>query len=216
MSESIRRRDLLTRWWRMGEAEPVPSPRTDRSLLPDYLRPPGAAPEDELVRLCERCHKCVEACPHDVILPLGPAYGEADGTPAILPRGGPCRLCDDLPCAVACPSGALKPVPIPEVRMGTAYLNAAFCWAAQGQPCDACLKVCPLGERALRNNDGVPEVVEEGCVGCGMCVQICPATPPALTVVADRSGGSRSPAATVAQPQRTKISPLPVSARSPK
>jgi ferredoxin-type protein NapG len=181
MAESLTRRDLFT-FWRTFAGEPAPPPQPARNLLPDYLRPPGAVDEAEFASVCERCHKCQEACPHDVILPLGPAYGKDEGTPAILPRGGPCRLCDDLPCAVACPSGALKPIPITAVRMGTARLNPAACWAVQGQPCDYCVKECPLGDRAIRWNGDRPEIVEEGCTGCGMCVYICTADPPALRI----------------------------------
>lgn len=177
------RRELFTFWTEAFTAEPDRDrpPKVEREHLPGYLRPPGAVGEVELCTLCERCHKCAEACPHDVILPLGPAYGDAHGTPAILPRGGACRLCSDLPCASACPSGALRPVPIAEIRMGTARLDPERCWAVQGQPCDYCVKECPVGEDALRFVGGIPQI-GEACVGCGMCVQICTATPAALRI----------------------------------
>ena len=181
MSEPLTRRELLT-FWRTFDAGPARPPQPARSFLPAYLRPPGAVDEGRFASVCERCHKCQEACPHDVILPLGPAYGRDEGTPAILPRGGACRLCDDLPCAVACPSGALRPIPITAVRMGTARLNPAACLAVRGQPCDDCVKECPLGDRAIRWSGDRPEIVEEGCTGCGMCVHICPADPPALRI----------------------------------
>ncbi len=174
------RRELLT-WW-IDAFKESPPPLPDRSLLPEFLRPPGAAPEDDLLALCERCGKCREACPHDVILPLGPAYGDAEGTPALLPRDGPCRLCDGLPCAAACPSGALKVVALSEVRMGTARLAADRCWAVMGQPCDYCVQACPLEEKALSWDGDRPVVSEEACVGCGLCVHFCTATPPALSI----------------------------------
>lgn len=182
VDEAMDRRELFTRWFNGDGEPPARPPMPDPSALADYLRPPGAVSEPELISVCERCHKCGEACPHDVILPLGPAYGAAEGTPAILPRGAPCLLCEDLPCAAACPSGALRPVPLAEVRMGTARLDASRCWAVQGQPCDYCLKECPLGEAALRWNKDRPEIVEEVCNGCGRCVHICTATPTALRV----------------------------------
>ncbi len=69
-----------------------------------------------------------------------------------------------------------------ETRKGTARLDPDRCWAVLGQPCDYCVKECPLGERALRWRDGWPEVVAEACTGCGMCVAICTATPPALRI----------------------------------
>ena len=179
----LTRRELFTAWRRAAPEPEPPAPRlTAASLLPPYLRPPGALEEGALIATCERCHKCAQACPHDVILPLGPAYGAAEGTPAVMPRGGPCRLCEDLPCARACPSGALRPIPLHEVRMGTARLEPGHCWAVRGQPCDYCVKECPLGERALRWNGDRPEVVVDGCVGCGLCAHICTATPSALRI----------------------------------
>jgi len=181
MTDPITRRDLFT-FWRTLARELAPPPRSVQRLLPDYLRPPGAVDEEHFASICERCHKCQEACPHDVILPLGPAYGKDEGTPVILPRGRPCRLCDDLPCAVACPSGALRPIPLAAVRMGTARLDPAACRAVRGQPCDDCLKECPLGDSAIRWNGDRPKIVDEVCTGCGMCVFICPTDPPALSI----------------------------------
>lgn len=174
------RREVLT-WWLEAFREPPPR-LPEPELLPPYLRPPGAAAEDELPRRCQRCGDCAEACPHGVILPLGPAYGKAEGTPAVLPRGGPCRLCDGLPCAAACRSGALVPVPLSEVRMGTARLVPDRCWAVRGQPCDYCVKECPPEVGALRWDGDRPVVVEEACVGCGLCVHYCTATPEAILV----------------------------------
>ncbi len=182
------RRELFTRLLTAVVEPPVQEARVpDPAMLPEYLRPPGAAGESELVELCERCGKCKEACPYGVILPLGPAYGKAEGTPAVLPRGGPCRLCEDLPCARACPSGALTPVPITEIRMGTARFDPAHCWAARGQPCDYCVQECPVisssdGEKALRWRGNRPEVNEQTCVGCGLCVHICTGSEPALRI----------------------------------
>jgi len=192
------RRQLFTFWLEALAEPPPPPPRPvpEQEYLPPFLRPPGALPEDELLRLCEPCDACAKACPYSVILPLGPAYGAAAGTPAVLPRDGPCRLCDGLPCAAACPTGALRPVPISEVRMGTARLAPERCWAVQGQPCDYCVTACPIGETALRWDGGRPEVVADGCVGCGLCVHYCTATPPALAVEAPSfkaaSGACRS------------------------
>lgn len=133
---------------------------------------------------CRRCGSCREACPHGAILPLGPAYGRAAGTPAVLPLSQACRLCDGLPCAAACPSGALKPRPVGEVRMGTARIDPARCWAFAGQPCDYCASECPVGPAALRIEDGRPRVDPSSCTGCGMCQWICTATPAAIRVTA--------------------------------
>lgn len=182
---SLTRRELFTRWLRRSDEKPAATFRPampDPSLLPVYLRPPGALPEAELVTVCERCHECQRACPHDVILPLGPAYREAAGTPAILPRGRPCRICEGLPCAAACPSGALRPIPLEEVRLGTAQLDPARCLSVQGETCDDCVNACPMGEIAIGWDGDRPRILEDGCTGCGHCVHACRASPPALDV----------------------------------
>lgn len=183
MGPSIKRRELFTRWFSgLSESVATPPALPDPAMLPEFLRPPGARPESVLIGVCDRSHACIEACPHGVILPLGPAYGEAEGTPAILPRGDACMMCEDLPCAAACRSGALERVPLEQVRLGTAVLDPARCWSVMGQPCDYCVKECPRGEAALRFNGNRPEVIPDGCTGCGQCVRICTATPAALSI----------------------------------
>ncbi len=174
-------------WTSRAEAPPGP-PAVDPSRLPPFLRPPGALDEEAFLATCERCLKCRDACPHDVILPLGPAYRIGENTPAILPRGGPCRLCEDLPCAAACPSGALRVIPIAQVRMGTARLEASRCWSVRKQPCDYCVAECPLGERALQWDGDRPRILRDACAGCGMCAWICP-TPEGAIVIAARTEG---------------------------
>jgi len=159
----------------------APARSAPPTLRPEFLRPPGAAPEPRFLRLCDRCNDCATACPHHAIVPLSPAYGSASGTPAILPRHVPCHLCNDLPCGAACPTGALTVVPLTEVRMGVARLEPDRCWAVMGQPCDYCVTECPVGPSAL-GLDGLHPVVGEACVGCGMCVHICTATTPALRI----------------------------------
>ncbi|MDQ7086340.1 MAG: 4Fe-4S dicluster domain-containing protein [Acidobacteriota bacterium] len=194
-SDRRSRREFLRGWFRPGELTGQRQPpRPDPETLPGFLRPPGALEETAFRATCERCHACAEACPHDVILFLGPAYGEGlDGTPSILPRDGPCRMCDGLPCAAACPSGALRVVEREAIRMGTAVIDRARCWAAQGQPCDYCLAACPLGEKAIVAVGGVPRIRAEGCTGCGLCSHICPTTPRAIRIDPGHGTGPHPP-----------------------
>lgn len=148
----------------------------------EWLRPPGAVPEPEFLDLCERCTECRDACSWDVILPLGAVYGNSEGTPAIMPWQDACRLCEDLPCIDVCPSGALSSLPLEQVRMGTAILDPTLCLAVQGETCDPCVKACPVGDKAMVWDGDRPRVLAEGCTGCGMCVEVCPAQPRALAV----------------------------------
>ena len=189
------RREFLRGWFRPGElAARAQPPQPDPESLPGFLRPPGALEEARFRTTCERCRSCAEACPHDVILFLGPAYEESlDGTPSILPRDGPCRMCDGLPCAAACPSGALRVVPREAIEMGTAVIDLSRCWAAQGQRCDYCLDACPIGDAAIIATGGVPQIRAEGCTGCGLCSHFCPTTPRAIHIEPAHGSGPAPP-----------------------
>jgi ferredoxin-type protein NapG len=68
----------------------------------EFLRPPGALPEEEFLSLCTRCGTCREACPYGFIstVPLTESVIAA-GTPIIRH----CIHC--LICTWACPTGAL-------------------------------------------------------------------------------------------------------------
>lgn len=148
-----------------GKSEPAP-----------YLRPPGALDESAFRRACTRCTDCLEACPYDAIRRLGPEFGDADGTPAIIVREAPCYLCQDMPCVAACTTGALRPVERQEIAMGTAVIDLDQCYQAHGQPCDYCVTRCPLKQAAINWDDRRwPKINPDGCVGCGVCAHLCPA-----------------------------------------
>ncbi|MCL1847379.1 MAG: 4Fe-4S dicluster domain-containing protein [Coriobacteriia bacterium] len=146
------------------------------------LRPPGALDEPEFLSHCLRCGKCGLACPYRVI-----KYDDSlsQGTPYLIAREGPCRLCDDFPCIAACPSAALAPVADKRaVKMGIAVIDRDLCIALQGMRCEVCYRVCPLIDEAisieysLRKGDShhaifEPVINAEKCVGCGICEERC-------------------------------------------
>jgi ferredoxin-type protein NapG len=186
----VSRRELLTFWRRplaelkepppVGLGEPATAAPVERRAP---LRPPGMMREALLLDLCERCGKCVAACPAEAIFPLGPEWGRAAGTPAIEPRLQPCVLCTGLVCTHACPTGALQPVERNEdVKMGRAVLDERTCLAHHGQPCDACLAACPVPGAIAVAADGRVRVGAT-CVGCGLCVRACPTEPTSITVL---------------------------------
>ncbi len=149
------------------------------------IRPPGALPEAAFLQTCEKCRKCLEACPHAVISLAGPQYGRVlEVTPMITLSAHACQMCPELPCSNACPIGALKPVPLVELRMGTARAKPSLCLNTIGQRCEACFEACPrVGAAAIvPGDDGVPVVSPESCTGCGQCVVACRAFPKALEV----------------------------------
>lgn len=185
--KGVSRRDLLTFWRRplaeavrpSAAAQPTPEPS-----LPAPLRPPGMMHEDLLRALCTRCGKCVEACPADAIVPLGPEWGRAARTPAIFARQQPCVLCDGLRCTHVCPSGALTPVYVNnDVVMGTAAIDEATCVTYAGQACDRCQQSCPMPGALSLSADGKMRVDASHCVGCGVCEHVCPTQPTSIRVV---------------------------------
>ncbi len=133
---------------------------------PPFPRPPGAAEEARFRALCDGCMDCAVACPHEAIGLLD------DGTPALDPNHRPCHLCPDLPCAAACPTGALARVPAEALFFGLAAIDRRACLPFSGPECGACRPACPV--RAITLEQGVRPVVDlDRCNGCGLCREAC-------------------------------------------
>ncbi len=155
---------------------PVPKPRT-------VIRPPGAVDEDTFLETCHRCGNCITACPAGAIRQVQSSDSLRSGTPYIDPDLAPCVVCEECACMKACTSGALKLVRHWEFNMGLARLNPTYCLLTFQQHCEVCLQKCPVGSSAIRLNESKQvEVIEKGCVGCGVCQHHCPAVPKALLV----------------------------------
>jgi ferredoxin-type protein NapG len=151
------------------------------------LRPPGALQGKTFDAACIRCGLCVQACPFNTLKLSRLGNGDITGLPYFEARDVPCEMCEDIPCVVACPSGALDPAltAIDTARMGTAVLiSPTTCLSVIGLRCDVCFRVCPLIEEAItlpshRNQRTgahaifVPTVNPERCTGCGKCEQAC-------------------------------------------
>ncbi|MCC6533767.1 MAG: ferredoxin-type protein NapG [Burkholderiales bacterium] len=161
--------------------------RQTRALPADALRPPGALDEDRFSAACVRCGLCVRACPYDTLKLSEPGDNVVTGTPYFVARKIPCEMCPDIPCAKACPTGALDKAlsDIAAARMGLAVLvDQETCLNYQGLRCDVCYRVCPLIDRAitleLRHNERtgkhamfIPTVHADQCTGCGKCERSC-------------------------------------------
>lgn len=163
---------------------------------PLILRPPGAKPETDFLRMCIKCGQCAEACPFDTLLMAKPGDNKPMGTPYFIPRDVPCYMCTDIPCVPVCPTGALdeesvssvvegeKVLDINKSKMGLAVVDEESCIAFWGIQCDACYRACPLMDKAIvleykRNKRTgkhallIPKVMSEACTGCGLCERAC-------------------------------------------
>ena len=162
--------------------------RVSRSTLDGpLLRPPGAAPEADFLRLCEGGAECARACPAEAILMLPREDESGLRAPRIIPADAACVVCDDLACMKTCPTGALSFVAREEIRVGLAQVNpdACFAWNGLDEECDYCAARCPIGESAIRieaREEGRGPVIGAACVGCGSCEQHCPEYPGAVRV----------------------------------
>jgi ferredoxin-type protein NapG len=161
--------------------------RASRSVAPlpgPWLRPPGAIEEASFIATCERTGECVRACPAQCIVIDG-TNRKGDGRPYVDVDAMPCVVCDGLYCMHACPSGALTPVSLADIDMGTAVWNEATCLRTTGgDDCQICVDDCPIGNVAIelsQEGRGV-HVIEAGCIGCGVCQNRCPTSPKSIVV----------------------------------
>ena len=144
-----------------------------------YLRPPGAVKEEEFLKICKRCKTCRDACPHNAIKIWGESSGNKKGTPVIFPRETPCYYCSDFPCIEACESGALN---MDNLVMGIAHLESEKCLPYKGIFCINCFNECPVKAVEL-DKEAIPSINQNKCKGCGVCVKVCPSSPPAITLI---------------------------------
>jgi polyferredoxin len=164
------------------------------------IRPPGSIPEDDFLARCTRCLACVDACPTNGLQPLGLAAGwEALWSPVLVPTVGGCEEpCNN--CTQMCPTNAIRHINHEEksfAKIGTARVVRRRCVAWEElKPCLVCDEVCPYDAvEFLTVTDHIgtqrrPFVVEDKCVGCGLCENACPVHNPRAIVV-ERHGEER-------------------------
>lgn len=167
-----------------------------------FLRPPGAKDEKSFLSSCIKCGLCVKACPYDTLKLSSIFDNTSISTPYFTPREIPCYMCEDIPCAVICPTGALdikslqkdNKLDINLMKVGVAVVDMKSCVAFWGIQCDACYRACPLLDEALyleyKRNERtakhaflLPVVDSEFCTGCGKCEKVCITDKPAISVV---------------------------------
>lgn len=136
--------------------------------------PPGAFDPDFFLRRCQGCLTCLARCPFESISFLKDKDGKT--LPFLDTENHPCHLCEDMPCASACPNGAVSKMPEHWVDMGTAHLETEKCLNSNGMICKMCYYACPIEDKALRWDDfnHLPVIDAEMCSGCGNCRALCP------------------------------------------
>ncbi len=171
--------------------------RQASALPPQAIRPPGALAESDFLAACVRCGLCVRDCPYDTLKLSDFGDPVPTGTPYFTARSIPCEMCEDIPCVVACPTGALDRglTDITKARMGLAVLSdQENCLNFLGLRCDVCYRVCPVIDQAItletRHNPRsdrhamlLPTVHSDACTGCGKCEQACVLPEPAIKVL---------------------------------
>lgn len=123
---------------------------------------------------CVGCQCCMFACSRRLNKP-----GLAQSSIAVRSNGGMergfvvivCRVCQDPPCARACPTGALV-----VQKGGGVRLMEDKCIG-----CGACAEACIVGAAFLDSETNKPMI----CVQCGFCVDFCPHGVLALKEVID-------------------------------
>jgi len=149
----------------------------DAKALP---RPPASLVEDDFLKSCARCYRCIDACPAGALQPASILDGMANfGTPVLDPSK--CIFC--MECVRACPTGAIRKIPKEEVDIGNAVIEKETCLAWQKKKrCKDCYRVCK--EKAIKlKKRRFPVVIAERCNGCGACVRRCPTEPLSIRVV---------------------------------
>ena len=164
----------------------------DRTSRP--VRPPGSLPEEQFLQACIRCGECFQACPNDVLQPMGFEQGFIGlWTPRVVANWAGCEsTCNN--CGQVCPTGAIRALPIEEkrvARIGLAKVES-HCLPLDGRaPCQLCVDECnAAGYHAIEfmrvhpvlddsgapvegSGFSAPVVLADKCVGCGLCQTRC-------------------------------------------
>ena len=149
------------------------------------LVPFGAQSEKDFYSRCTACQLCVSACPNNVLRPS--TDFEHMMQPQMGYENGYCRP-ECTECSQVCPAGAILPLTPEEkttVHIGRAVVDYDLCVVNRdGVSCGNCSRHCPVGAIIMVSKDPsdpgspkIPTVLEEKCIGCGACENLCPSRP---------------------------------------
>ena len=162
----------------------------NKRTQPFLLRPPAASDPDFMSK-CVRCGICIQVCPTSGLQPsLAEAGWAGIWTPVLVPRLGYCDYSCNA-CGQVCPTGAIPSLTLEEKRqtvIGHAYVDHNRClpWASN-RSCITCEEMCPVSDKAIQLEEVVvlgpvgqpitlqrPYVIQDRCIGCGICENNCP------------------------------------------
>ena len=176
---------------------------------PYLVRPPGALPENEFLGRCVRCGECMKVCIGNGLQPTFLSAGlEGMFSPRLQSRTGYCEYNCTL-CGQVCPTGALTELSLTQkhnTKIGNVFFDKNRCLPyAKGIPCIVCEEHCPTPDKAIQfreahvlNSKGEkvlvkqPYVIDERCIGCGICETKCPLPGPSAVRVTS-AGEIRNP-----------------------
>lgn len=137
------------------------------------VRPPGAADGARFAALCNRCGKCYQACPYEIVSQAPLSRGLVSyGTPELAFERGACDFC--MKCVDTCPTGALSTGVDAERDCGIAVVVRDACVAWNWMGCTLCHDKCPVEGAITLDSQNRPVVHADVCDGCGICENVCP------------------------------------------
>jgi len=146
--------------------------------------PPGAGSLEHFMGRCTACHACMGKCPSRVLKPALLEYGPGGFLQPLMDYSDGFCSYDCTICTQICPSGALRPLSLPEkhhAQIGRVVFVEELCIVrTQGTHCGACAEHCPTQAVTMvpySKGVTIPALTPEICVGCGGCEFICPVRP---------------------------------------
>ena len=147
--------------------------------------PPGAFSVKNFQQRCIGCQLCVSKCPNNVLRPSSDLLHLMQ--PEMSFEKGACRIECSI-CSEVCPTGAIEKIDREQkttIKIGTAHWVKENCVVTKANhECGNCARHCstsailmvasnPNDENSIKR----PSIVEERCIGCGMCEYVCPSRP---------------------------------------
>ena len=162
-----------------GFAEILPKRAPEREVP---VTPFGSESVRAFYDHCTACQLCVAVCPNNVLRPSKDLSRLMQ--PEMSFEKGYCRP-ECVKCSEVCPAGAILKITPEEKtqwKVGTAHVDLDLCVVNRdGVSCGNCARHCPVGaiEMVLSDPDDrqsphIPSVVEDRCIGCGACENLCP------------------------------------------